>query len=145
MRNGPFLGSSALRNGVLASDLGALHLGHHGGHVSLQPAQPLERLLEVLLDGALPLQRGDVGPRGGSVVGSDTRDALVDGVEVALQARGHALGLLGGGAGGHGALQGSDFFEELLLLRGEVGDAAALARVEGLVGGFWFGGRGCGR
>ena len=50
------------------------------------------------------------------------------------------LGVLGGGLGGHTALQSGDLLEELLLLGDEVGDALALARVEGLVGCVWGGG-----
>lgn len=47
--------------------------------------------------------------------------------------------MVGGHFCGHGALERGDVLEQLLFLRDEVGDLAALAGVKGLVDGIWRG------
>lgn len=130
--------SPPLGDDVLARDPRALHLGHDGRHVPLEPVQPLNGALEAGLDALLALQLGHP-QRAGLALrrGSVPDHPVVEVVVVLPHGRADALGVVGGDFGGHGALERRHVLEQLLLLRDEVGDLAALARVEGLVDGVW--------
>lgn len=128
-----------MRNNILARDTRPLHLGHHRGHLAFQPAETFHGPAEARLHGVLPLERLHVQLDLSGLHGSLLL-ARVEQVVIALEAVAQLLGLVRGDGGGHGAFQRGDVLEELLLLGDQVCDAAALARVEGFVDGFWLGG-----
>jgi hypothetical protein len=130
---------SSLRDNILAGDARSLHLGHHGGHVALQPTQALDGISESGLNAILPLERLDIQLDFGRLSGNLLL-ARFQHVVVALETVAQLLGLVRSSGGGHGALEGCDVLEELFFLCDEVCDATALARVEWLVDSFWLGG-----
>jgi hypothetical protein len=133
----PFL--SPLRNNILARDTRPLHLGYHRRHLAFQPAEPFHSPAEARLHAILPLERLHV-QLDLSGLDESLLLARVEKVVVALEAVAQLLGLVRGDGGGHGAFERCDVLEEFLLLGDQVCDTAALARVEGFVDGFWFGG-----